>query len=97
MENTLRFNMKNNLENYKKIIDKNKKLNFNISDVNYENIKIEDGRLSKLSYFLIDNISVQDHLTTGGSSFLKNYISPYSATLIELLSNEGASQLLNQI
>ena len=37
-----------------------------------------------------DNISLEDHLTTGGSSFLKNYITPYSATLIVLLSNEGA-------
>lgn len=82
--------MKNKIENFKKIIDKNKKLNFIISDVNYENIKIKEGKLSKFCYIIKDNISLEDHLTTGGSLFLKNYISPYSATLIELLSNEGA-------
>ncbi|MGL5246291.1 MAG: amidase family protein [Mycoplasmoidaceae bacterium] len=82
--------MKSRIENFKKIIDQNKKLNFIISDVNYEKIKIEEGKLSNFCYVIKDNISLEGHLTTGGSSFLKNYIAPYSATIIELLNKEGA-------
>ncbi len=39
-----------------------------------------------IPYAIKDNISVKDMRTTAGSMFLKNYIPPYSATVVEKLS-----------
>ena len=71
MENTLRLNMKSKIENFKQIIDNNKKLHFIISDVNYENIKRKEGKQSKYCYIMEDNNSLGNHLTDGRSSYLK--------------------------
>ncbi len=78
----------NKIDIYKKIIDDNKDLNFILSNIDYKNNI--DGPLSKYVYIIKDNISMKNTITTGGSLFLKDYKSPYDATVIELLNNAGA-------
>ena len=81
----------NKIEVYKKIIDDNKDLNFILSNIDWKNNT--EGSLSKYVYIIKDNISMKDTITTGGSLFLKDYKSPYSATVVELLNNAGATPI----
>lgn len=48
------------------------------------------SQLNNIFYAVKDNINVLNTTTTGGSLFFKNYVSPYSATVIELLDKAGA-------
>ncbi len=87
--------MSKKIQIFQKKNEDNKKLNFYLSDIDYKNMKInKEGELSNFCYAVKDNISVMDSITTGGSSFLKNYISPYNATIIDLLNEAGAIPLI---
>lgn len=74
------------------LIKKNKKFNAYTSIVdNYTFFNKEScSPLFGIPYAVKDNINVEGTITTGGSLFLKNYISPYSAHLIKLLDKVGA-------
>lgn len=48
------------------------------------------GKLAGIVVGVKDNINVQGTISTCGSKILKNYLSPYSATAIRLLEDEGA-------
>lgn len=79
------------LEFYKNNIKINKNKNFIISDINYNNQF--DGPLKKYCYIIKDNISMKGTITTAGSKFLNDYVSPYDATVIKLLNEAGASPI----
>lgn len=46
--------------------------------------------LSCIPYSLKDNISTSEFNTTGGSKFLKNYLSPFDATVYKIIKSQGA-------
>lgn len=48
------------------------------------------GALAGIPVAIKDNICVKDNLCTCGSGILKNFISPYDATAVELLKGEDA-------
>ncbi len=48
------------------------------------------GRLEGVVYILKDNINSLGHKTTCSSNFLKNFTSPYDATLVKKLKDAGA-------
>ncbi len=48
------------------------------------------GKLAGIPIAIKDNINIKDLATSCGSNYLKNYIAPYSATVIELLEKEDA-------
>lgn len=83
--------MSNKLARQLEIIKKNKDLNFSLAEINYKNDK--KGILSDLTFCIKDNINFFGSITTGGSKFLENYESPYNATIIELLLDQGATPL----
>ncbi len=80
------------LEFFKTNIENNKNLNYVLEMIEQEN-PIQ-GPLSKYHYAIKDNICVKDVVTTGGSLFLKDWKAPYNATVIDLLNNAGANQLM---
>ncbi len=79
------------LEFYRKNIESNKNKNFILSNIEYNSKK--DGPLNKYCYIIKDNISMKDTVTTAGSLFLKDYVSPYDATVVKLLNDAGAIPL----
>ena len=48
------------------------------------------GKLAGVPFAVKDNMTVRGIKTTAGSKMLLNWIPPYSATVVELLRNEGA-------
>jgi aspartyl-tRNA(Asn)/glutamyl-tRNA(Gln) amidotransferase subunit A len=89
------------VEGYLNQIQKNAKLNA-VTEINSraldEAIKTDQliqkgqalGRLSGLPVAIKDMINTKGLKTTAGSKMLENYVSPYSATLVERLEREGA-------
>ncbi len=75
-----------------KTLESNKTLNAYINIVNkYSNNKNnKTSLLNGIPYAIKDNINVQNTITTGGSLFFKDYISPYDAYVVELLNQAGA-------
>lgn len=73
-------------------LDNNRDLNAHLEVINsYKyNINNNDSLLNNIYYAVKDNINVLDTITTGGSLFLKNYKSPYSASVIKFLDQAGA-------
>ncbi|MBU3830548.1 MAG: Asp-tRNA(Asn)/Glu-tRNA(Gln) amidotransferase subunit GatA [Candidatus Ureaplasma intestinipullorum] len=56
----------------------------------------KDNLLYGICCTLKDNIVVANQITTGGSLFLKNYISPYSATIVNDI-NDANSIILSKV
>ena len=52
---------------------------------------LQSGPLSNTTYALKDNIVTKDFLTTAASHALYNYQSPFDATVVKLLSKNGAT------
>lgn len=55
--------------------------------------RLENGRAGRLAGLVVgvkDNIVIRDHRTTCGSRILSNYVSPYTATVVEKLLAEDA-------
>ncbi len=48
------------------------------------------GKLAGVPIAIKDNLNIQGEKTTCASNFLKNYVAPYSATVIDLLEREDA-------
>lgn len=48
------------------------------------------GRLAGIPIAIKDNINIKGQPSTCASNYLKNYVAPYSATVVELLEQEGA-------
>jgi aspartyl-tRNA(Asn)/glutamyl-tRNA(Gln) amidotransferase subunit A len=48
------------------------------------------GRLAGVPFAVKDNLTVRGVVTTAGSKMLHNWVSPYTATVVELLRKEGA-------
>lgn len=69
----------------------NATINFNLEKAKkaIENGK-EDGVLSGMSFLQKDIINVQGEKTTGSSKMLKDYVSPYTATIHQKLIDAGA-------
>ncbi len=80
------------LDFFKNNIAKHENLNFTLAMIEQNNPV--EGPLSKYHYAIKDNICVKDVVTTGGSLFLKDWKAPYNATVIELLNQAGAHQLM---
>jgi aspartyl-tRNA(Asn)/glutamyl-tRNA(Gln) amidotransferase subunit A len=89
------MNKKHLLEQIETIKQNEKQIN---AFINFdENIAINNiekasgkGSLAGLSYAMKDNINIKGTITTGGSLMLKDYISPYSATIYKKLVDAGA-------
>ena len=64
-------------------------LNAKKSDMKIRN-KENIGLLEGIPVSIKDNISVKDMKLTCGSKLLRNFISPYDATLVKRLKNQGA-------
>lgn len=95
-------NIKSNVAQYKKYqsqtmrnLNANNYLNPTISVIrNYNFAKNNlNSKLNKIYYAVKDNINIKNIKTTGGSLFFKNFISPYSATVIKKLDEAGAIPL----
>lgn len=73
-------------------LEKNKSNNAYINLVkNYKYVvDNKQSLINKIPYAIKDNINALDTITTGGSLFFKNYVSPYSATVIDKLNLAGA-------
>lgn len=89
------------LEHYFSVIEKNEHLNVFVevffSSARSQAIlvqdKIQNGNAGKLAGMIIsikDNICYKDHRVTASSKMLKDFVSPYSATVIERLIKEDA-------
>lgn len=89
-------NNEKNLKNYHlqtfKDLDKHKNLNANLFTINNYKYakKNNDSLLNNICYSVKDNINIVDTITTGGSLFFKDYVSPFSASVIEKLNSYGA-------
>ncbi|MDR1926734.1 MAG: Asp-tRNA(Asn)/Glu-tRNA(Gln) amidotransferase subunit GatA [Endomicrobium sp.] len=74
----LKLNEVNSLKQAKKIDDDREKTN------------IKHGLLQGVPIAIKDNIMIRDESMTSASRYLENYVSPYSATVIEKLEDSGA-------
>ena len=97
IEQYLNLNSKKDVE--KKIsnvvleLKKNKNLNAYINLIDsFDSYISSDNKkpLYGVPYAVKDNINVFKTITTGGSKFFEHYVSPYNATVIELLNKAGA-------
>lgn len=79
------------LEFYKNNIKKYNEKNFISHEINYTNNI--SGPLQKYCYVIKDNFSMMGTITTAGSLFLRNYVSPYDSTVVKLLNEAGAKPL----
>lgn len=82
-------NIKNTLRSIEEIKDLNAYINL-INDYKDASFKDQNSLLNYVAYAVKDNINVNNYITTGGSLFFENYISPFSATVINLLNEKGA-------
>lgn len=83
--------MTNKFQKYLAVIKENKKLNFTLMIIEEEN-KLK-GSLDHLIFAIKDNFNYLNTITTGGSKFLENYLSPYNSTVLELLTKAGAKPI----
>ncbi|MGL5630525.1 MAG: amidase family protein [Mycoplasmoidaceae bacterium] len=83
------------LNKYKEQLDIIEKKNpiYNFSLVTFKDKLNVSGILKNLTFAIKDNFNYKDTITTAGSLFFRDYISPYSATVVELLINSGASPI----
>lgn len=85
--------VKKNLSNVILELKKNQDLNAYINLIDNFQFYLSTGSKKPLygvPYAVKDNINIFKTVTTGGSKFFENYISPYNATVIDLLNEAGA-------
>lgn len=77
-------------EKIKKINEVNKVNKISLSTMDFNHKNNSDSPINNLFYSIKDNFATKNHLTTGGSLFLENYIPAYDSTVKSLLDEAGA-------
>jgi len=80
---------------YNRIKKYNKKINSIIENFENDepNKQPENGSLRHIPYIYKDNMCMKGKITSAGSNILKNYKAPYSATVLQRLTQAGAYAL----